>query len=417
MPTLSFSEALEIRYVEDIDVSPIEPCEIFLVGSFPGRSSPSGRLVLPRTLTLNCCSIDRAGTLRKIEELCHNVEELDLAQNELSDLNEIDNVLRQMPSLSFLNLSHNSMKDATPEPLTKMEKLRSLVLNHTYVPWTIVSNFLDAMPNLQELHLSLNDYTTIDMPSNKIYPSLKQLFLCGNPISSWDDVILIGKIFPSLESLIMADTHIASLPEPSTWEHFFPHLQIINFNNVLLNDWKDIERLNCFSKLEDIRLQGLPVLDSLNELERRQHLIAYLPSVIRLNGSAIFQKEREDAERAFIRHFLSKNERPKRFYELEDIHGKLDPLVDVDLSPKKTAEVSVEFCEEQTVLTVNLQQSVQDLKSLLSDKFGLRPTKMRLFYIDQDMKGTYGPEEMRFNNRKLYSYQIKDGDEFLVDTK
>lgn len=89
----------------------------------------------------------------------------------------------------------------------------------------------------------------------------------------------------------------------------------------------------------------------------------------------------------------------------------------MDLSPKKTAEVCVEFCEEQTVLTVNLQQSVQDLKSLLSDKFGLRPTKMRLFYIDQDMKGTYGPEEMRFNNRKLYSYQIKDGDEFLVDTK
>lgn len=108
-----------------------------------------------------------------------------------------------------------------------------------------------------------------------------------------------------------------------------------------------------------------------------------------------------------------------RFYELENIHGKLDPLVDVDLSPKKTAEVSVEFCEEQTVLTVNLQQSVQELKSFLSDKFGLRPTKMRLFYIDQELKGldTYGPEEMRFNNRKLYSYQIKDGDEFLVDSK
>lgn len=97
----------------------------------------------------------------------------------------------------------------------------------------------------------------------------------------------------------------------------------------------------------------------------------------------------------------------------------MDPLVDVDLSPKKTAEVSVEFCEEQTVLTVNLQQSVQELKSFLSDKFGLRPTKMRLFYIDNELKGldTYGPEEMRFNNRKLYSYQIKDGDEFLVDSK
>ncbi|GFY70266.1 tubulin-specific chaperone cofactor E-like protein [Trichonephila inaurata madagascariensis] len=89
MPSCSFSEALEIRYVEDIDANPIEPCEIFLVGSFPGRSSPSGRLVLPRTLTLNCCGIDRAGVLRKIDELCHDVEELDLAQNELSDLNEV----------------------------------------------------------------------------------------------------------------------------------------------------------------------------------------------------------------------------------------------------------------------------------------------------------------------------------------
>lgn len=79
--------------------------------------------------------------------------------------------------------------------------------------------------------------------------------------------------------------------------------------------------------------------------------------------------------------------------------------------------MSVEFCEEQTVLTLNLQQSVQDLKSLLSDKFGLRPAKMRLFYIDQDLKGVCGPEEMRFNNRKLYSYQIRDGDQFLLDTK
>lgn len=108
-----------------------------------------------------------------------------------------------------------------------------------------------------------------------------------------------------------------------------------------------------------------------------------------------------------------------RFYELEDIHGKLYPLANVDLTPKTTAEVFVEFCEEQSVLTVNLRQSVQDLKSLLSDKFGLRPTKIRLFYIDHEMKDrdTYGPEEMRFNNRKLYSYQVKDGDQFVVDTK
>ncbi|KAF8764134.1 Tubulin-specific chaperone cofactor E-like [Argiope bruennichi] len=417
MSSCSLSEALEIRYVEDIDANPIEPCEIFLVGSFPGRSSPSGRLVLPRTLTLNCCNIDRAGVLRKIDELCHDVEELDLAQNSLNDLNEIDNILQHMPNLSFLNLSYNDMKNAVAEKLTERDNLRSLVLNCTYIPWSIVCSFLDAMPNLQELHLSLNDYSYVDLPSNKQYKNLKQLYICGNQLSSWNDVILIGKTFPNLESLIMANTQITSIPEPSTWENLFPHLQTINFNYMLLRDWKDIDRLNHFKRMEDIRLQGIPVLDSLSELERRQHLIAYLPSVIRLNGSAILQKEREDAERAFIRYFLSEKERPKRFYELEEIHGKLDPLVDVDLSPKKTAQVFVHFCEEQSTLTVNLQQSVQELKATLSDKFGLRPAKMRLFYIDQDMKDVCGPDELRYNNRKLYSYQIRDGDEFLVDSK
>ncbi|KAG8185616.1 hypothetical protein JTE90_026081 [Oedothorax gibbosus] len=417
MPTCSFSEALELRYVEDIDANPIEPSEIFLVGSFPGRSSPSGRLVLPKTLTLNCCDIDRAGALRKIEELCHDVEELDLAQNHLNNLNEIDNILHHIPNLSFLNLSHNNMKDVQLDTLTERENLRSLVLNHTYVPWAVVYSFLDAMPNIQELHLSLNDYTFVDLPSNKPYTNLKQLFICGNPFSSWNDVIVIGKTFPNLEALIMADTRITSIPEPSSWQNIFPHLQTINFNNTLLSDWKDIDNLNHFKKLEDVRLQGLPVLDSLSQLERRQHLIAYLPFVIRLNGSVILPKEREDAERAFIRHFLSERERPKRFYELEQIHGKLDPLVDVDLSPKKTAQVYVDFCEEKSVLTVNLQQSVQELKATLSDKFGLRPAKMRVFYIDKDLQDFVGPDELRFNNRKLYSYKVKDGDEFLVDSK
>ncbi|XP_015924161.1 tubulin-specific chaperone cofactor E-like protein isoform X2 [Parasteatoda tepidariorum] len=417
MTSCSFSEALEIRYAEDVDSNPIEPCEIFLVGSFPGRSSPSGRLVLPRILALNRCDIDRAGALHKIEELCHDVEELDLGQNELCDLTEIDNILQHMPNLSFLNLSHNNMKDAIPIHFTKRENLQSLVLNHTYVPWTVVGKFLEAMPNIQELHLSLNDYRCIDLPSNKQYPNLKQLYICGNPFTSWNDVALIGKIFPNLESLVMADTHISSIPDPPSWHHLFPHLQSLNFNNAPLSDWKDIDKLNHFQKLEDVRLLGISVLDNLNDLERRQHLIAYLPSVIRLNGSAILQKEREDAERAFIRHFLSKNERPKRFYDLEEIHGKLDPLVDVDLSPKKTAQVFVHFCEEQSVLTVNLQQSVQELKATLSDKFGLRPARMRLFYVDQDLKNACGPDELRYNNRKLYSYQIRDGDELLLDSK
>lgn len=417
MPTCSFSEALKFKYGEDLGSDPSDPCEIFVVGSFPGRSSPSGRLVLPKLLTLNCCEIDRAGAQQTIQELCHSVEELDLAQNELDDLCEIDKIVCHMPNLNFLNLSHNSMKNSSPEDMSRAENIRSLVLNHTYAPWSVVNCFLEAMPNIQELHLSLNDYSSVDIAPNNQYKSLRQLFICGNPLSSWDDVLLLDKVFPHLEALIMADTHISNVPDPQLFETVFQNLQSLNFNNALIKDWTDIDRLNSFHKLEDVRLQGIPVLEELNELERRQHLIAYLPCVTRLNGSDITPKEREDSERAFIRHYLSKNNRPKRFYDLEEIHGKLDPLVDVDLSPKKTAQMDIHFCEEQFPLTINLQQTVQDLKTMLSARFGLRPAKIRVFYVDQDMKGYCGPDELRFNSRKLYTYNIRDGDEFLVDTK
>lgn len=45
---------------------------------------------------------------------------------------------------------------------------------------------------------------------------------------------------------------------------------------------------------------------------RRQHLVARLPNVSQLNGSDITETEREDAERAFIRHFMDSTEKPDR---------------------------------------------------------------------------------------------------------
>lgn len=74
------------------------------------------------------------------------------------------------------------------------------------------------------------------------------------------------------------------------------------------------------------------------EHERRQFVIARLPNVEVLNGGGrIGSEEREDAERAFIRHYAKRTEteRPARFEELQAKHGKLDQLVSIDLRPEK----------------------------------------------------------------------------------
>ena len=42
---------------------------------------------------------------------------------------------------------------------------------------------------------------------------------------------------------------------------------------------------------------------------------------------------------------------------------------------------------------------------------------MRLFYVDQTYRDQVGPEEMKYPNKQLYSYNIAAGDEIIVEAK
>ena len=88
-------------------------------------------------------------------------------------------------------------------------------------------------------------------------------------------------------------------------------------------------------------------------------------------GDKIGPVEREDAERAFIRcsllnthspsqilicrHFLDtpEDERPSRFEELVAVHGLLDPLVNVDLTPEKVCKHIIERINISTKYLIN----------------------------------------------------------------
>lgn len=156
------------------------------------------------------------------------------------------------------------------------------------------------------------------------------------------------------------------------------------------------------------------------EHERRQLLIARLGNVETLNGGGVIgTEEREDAERAFIRYYMEKPEsdRPERYADLVAIHGKLDPLVNIDLSPEKRVTVTISCKEFSEKRSLDVYQTVSELKQKLDGFAGIPARKMKLFYLDQDMKGVTGPEEMRFPNKQLYSYNISNGDEILVDVK
>jgi tubulin-specific chaperone cofactor E-like protein len=74
------------------------------------------------------------------------------------------------------------------------------------------------------------------------------------------------------------------------------------------------------------------------------------------------------------------------------------------------------FCFD-CLLTLVFSRNVTDLKSRLEKLFGHPANKMRLYYVDQTYRDQMGPEEMKYPNKQLYSYNISTGDEIIIEPK
>lgn len=122
------------------------------------------RCSVPELLVLNDCNIDKAGEPDDIKEKCRSVKELDLAQNKLQNWAEVFKILTHLPKVEFVNLSLNRLIGPIEQPPLNyggMNKIRSLVLNNTHLNWESVESLIRMLPVLEELHLSLNDYTSV----------------------------------------------------------------------------------------------------------------------------------------------------------------------------------------------------------------------------------------------------------------
>lgn len=387
--------------------------------STPQGSPMKDRLNLPSVLVLNGCGISRAGDQSEIAAFCAHVMELDLSHNNLQDWHEISKIVSNIPNLDFLNLSSNPLAGVSLDPqcAEAFAGVRRLVLNNTRVSWETVLQLTQELPDLEELFLCLNEYSRVH-PSRVSCPSLRLLHITDNSLHDWAEVRKIGSMFPSLDTLVMANNNLASIQDSKDiLQRLFPNLRSINLQHSGLNQWEDIEKLNFFPKLEEVRIQGIPLLQTYTNAERRSLMIAQLPSISMLNGSVISDSEREDAERFFIRYYVDcpEKELPCRYHCLVTKYGKLEPLAEVDLRPRCHAQVEVHFEEKMEQLKIRLDQTVAELKKQLTTVVQLSTNSMRLYYIDKG--SAFGPEEMKYNTRVLHSYSIQDGDEILVVPK
>ncbi|XP_056296523.1 tubulin-specific chaperone cofactor E-like protein isoform X2 [Pseudoliparis swirei] len=391
-----------------------------VVMSSPPGSPVKARLFLPSILVLSDYGIRKAGDRSDIAAFCAHVVELDLSHNQLNDWTEICDIVSNIPHLDILNLSMNPLSGIELEPSLAevFLRVRQLFLINTHISWDSVHTLTKHTPELEELFLCLNGYSTIS-ESQTSCPSLRLLQVTDNQLQEWAEVRKFGKMYPNLTTLVLANNSVGSVGDThDALQQLFPNLRSINLNNSGLRTWEDIERLNFFPKLEEIKAKGIPLLQPYTTHERRSFLLAQLPSVVLLNGSSVSDGEREDAERLFIRYYQDspQQERPERYHTLVSKYGQLAPLAVVDLRPRSTL-VDVRCGDRVEAVSLRLAQTVGDLRKRIRALLQLPASRIRLFFISREMSSVVGPEELKSSRRALHSYSIRDGDEILVEPK
>lgn len=159
---------------------------------------------------------------------------------------------------------------------------------------------------LDELFLCLNGFSSVSEARTSC-PSLRLLQITDNQLQDWAEVRKLGAMYPGLSTLVLANNHVKSVGDSQeTLPCLFPNLRSINLNNsglilmlchvcfvhgsargvgsvrsevvVLcssgLSGWEDVERLNFFPKLAEVKAKGIPLLQPYTDDERRSLLLA-----------------------------------------------------------------------------------------------------------------------------------------------
>lgn len=390
-------------------------CHIYVPVKNPGKKV-SDDIVVPALVILDNCNIQSAGDVKELESLCDHVTELDLTGNNITDWKEVFKTVQSIPNLKFLNLTSNSLdNDSLPnsKEVPSVPNVKHLILNKTDASWETISELLEIFPSLTDLHISLNNHDCIMFSEHLKYPSLKILHFNGHCIEKFDDLCCLGNVFTNLEQFVLVNSELNSLETAEENYKLFPNLRCLNISGSKLCSWDDIDRLRKFESLRDVRMKSIPFLQEYKEDVRRKFIVARLPNIKKLNGSSVKTEEREDAERAFVRHYMDKEEKPQRYYELESVYGRLDPLAEVKMHDTSVLNMKVTCEDKEEFMDVNIQQTVRQFKKLLQNFVGLPPSKFKL--IHQEMLDGQLLHEWCLNDgRTLSTCNIREGDQFAV---
>jgi hypothetical protein len=250
-------------------------------------------------------NVTEAGTPGEVVSVCGAIEELDLEGNPITEWRLVLDIAAQLPRLTWLGLNRLQLAPLSTLPddfASALGRVRSLCLSRTSMAWDEFLLLASAMPELASLHFGANGVTSLAPSDGNVSLALRLsklavLWVEDNVISSWEAVAPLSEL-PALEVLNLNGNQISRLPNPI---HGFRALKQILLRSNPLSDWNSITAIDSFPSLRDAALRDLPLTAGLSASSQRRSIIARLSSLKMLNGSEVRKREREDAERFYLR--------------------------------------------------------------------------------------------------------------------
>ncbi|KAH8826871.1 CAP Gly-rich domain-containing protein [Flagelloscypha sp. PMI_526] len=258
----------------------------------------------------------------EIKETCASVRGLDLSKNLLADWGVISQITTHIPTLLRLSLNQNRLATLSEQVIPLMRNgfphLQELQLNGTLINWSEMQCLTAYMPTLHSIELGYNQLHTVsgDQPPPQLAP-LSSVNFDSNSLKDWVNVIGAIRQYTNVERLVLSSNCIDYIPNLHDDMVAVGHIKHLILAHNRLSDWECVDNLSTWCpNLESASFIGNPFLVDPEILKvARSLIVAKIPSLVALDGTAISPQERNDSELYYL-SYITAHQHPR----LQDTH-------------------------------------------------------------------------------------------------
>ncbi|TFK42454.1 hypothetical protein BDQ12DRAFT_275920 [Crucibulum laeve] len=387
---ISFVDALVSRYIENPHGSGSQ--EKVLLGSSQGA-------IQLREVSLDKEHVAKSDPPGTIQNTCPNIRGLDLSLSLLPSWDEVALITNELLSLQTLALNRTRLDLLNHRNTlqTAFKNLQELCLNGTLTTWPEMQYIKLFMPKLRLIEMGYNHLVTLssDPSSHPVDNSTIEIInLDSNRCIDWAHVCVSLSKYPSLQRVILASNQIDTIPLLDSEQQQLTKLKHLALSDNDLHAWSSVDALSSWCPaLETLTLCGNPILnDTSVGINHRAFVVAKIPTLLTLDGTAISSRERTDCEIFYLSYIVkygpaSEDKRCQahpRWLDLCNKHGKPDESdkgknVQDKLSDR-LIELHLHRCEEAPVnkgVDVSIP-SVDTLSLRVLPTMSLRNLRMKI---------------------------------------